>query len=98
MTPRQGTDRRIADRRATYRGPDRRSDVDRRRAAESIKAPEPREGPGLITFALIAVIGFLLIDAFVWNGYYRHQMLAAASADGVAVRAWSDSIWRSTAV
>jgi hypothetical protein len=95
MTPRQGTDRRIADRRAAYRGPDRRTQTDRRIAAESIKAPEPREGPGLITWTLIAAIGFLLIDAFICNSHYRRTGLAAITAEAASVRVWSDSAWRS---
>lgn len=96
MTPRQGTDRRIADRRGQYRGPERRAGIDRR-AAESIKAAEPREGPGPITWVLIAAIGFLLIDALIWSGHYRRTMLGAIAADGAEVRAWSDNKWRSIA-
>ncbi|UVO50404.1 hypothetical protein M0208_07690 [Sphingomonas sp. SUN019] len=95
MTPRQATDRRIADNRAQYRGPDRRSGTDRRLAAESIKAPEQREGPGLITWLLIAAIGFLLVDALIWNSHYRHIGMAAITAEAASIRAWSDDAWRS---
>ena len=83
-----GGDRRQSDRRVfrdtNYAGSERR--VGERRKPER----EPRSRFGL---AIGAVAVFIVADATLWDGHYRHAALASLHARADEVRQWSGHVW-----
>ena len=80
---RRGSDRRAA-RNPAYAG------VERRLAGRRAPSRE-REGP--FSFVVIALILFVLVDTFIWHGYYRHAVYRGIDSQAQSIREWSDNIW-----
>ena len=89
-------ERRTADRRVrqVYHDIDRRSGAERRAAEREVVVRERGEGPGLFGWIIIGLVALLLVDTFVWKGYYRHAMWVSINADAESMRQWSDNAWR----
>lgn len=66
----------------------------RRPGGEERPVPESADAAGTVIWTLVALIALMLIDGYVWNGYYRHQVLVAIDAQAEWSRAWVDGLWR----
>ena len=80
---RKGSDRR-ATRNPAYAGVERRL-LERRTPRRE------REGP--FAGIVLALIVFIVVDATVWQGYYRHALYRGLNVQASSVREWSDGLW-----
>jgi hypothetical protein len=89
-------ERRTGDRRVrqVYHDLDRRKGTGRRTVERESVRRESGEGPGLFAWLLIGFVVLFLVDAYLWQGYYRHAFWVALNADADAIRTWSDDLWR----
>jgi hypothetical protein len=96
VAQKSGPERRTGDRRVrqVYHEVDRRSGGERRAAEREVLVRERGDGLGLFGRIIIVLVALFLVDAFVWQGYYRHAMWASINANATSVREWSDSAWR----
>lgn len=89
-------ERRFGDRRAgqDYAGVERRVGKDRRASAAR---PARRESLGPFAWLLLALVAFILADALMWQGHYRHVAIQAIDAEAGPVREWSNKFWSAVA-
>lgn len=66
----------------------------RTRSDEDVAVRERTDGLGLFAWALIVLVALILVDAYVWNGQYRHGFWVAINAQSESTRAWSDGLWK----
>ena len=88
-------ERRTGDRRVrqVYHDLDRRKGSDRRVVEREVVTRDSGDGLGFFAWLVIGLVVLFLVDAFVWQGYYRHAFWLALNADADAMRGWSDSLW-----
>jgi hypothetical protein len=90
MPVRRSADRRV---RQVYHDLDPRSGSRRPVAVREAPPREVRDGPGLFTWAVIALVALFMADALVWHGQYRHKLWVSINAEAASLRVWVDSPW-----
>ena len=89
-TDRRGGDRRI---RQVYHEVERRDQSGRsdprRRALE-------RDRPSKVLWLAVVLLSLALVDALLWEGYYRQSLWVSAHDIARSTRAWSNGLWSGT--